>query len=297
MDVRQLPTVQVVHDLERIPWPFQDNEWDAVIARYVLEHVSWRQVPNVLREIHRVLKPGGKLALVLPDTWAQMRWIQEHPEGWDSRDLFGSAGGLLFGDQDYSANSHRSAWSPDIATKVLVDAGFGSVLTVAAGARGTDMAVEAVKPVADSPQVQPKLEQEVKQEPKHVGELATLDTTEQRQAVFDKTYFGGGAKWGGYAHEGLADFPCHELTANYVMNRRPESVLEVGAARGYLGKKLEGRGLKYRGLEISKHCELTKVSANVVRHDVCEGGWPVADKEFDLCLSVAPAYDRDWETI
>lgn len=298
MDVRQMPSVQIVHDLQRLPWPLQNSEWDAVVARYVLEHVGWRLIPDVLLEIHRVLKSGGKIALVLPNTEAQLHWILANQDGWDSRDLFGSAGGLLFGDQTYDANAHKAYLSPTVVTKLLVDAGFANVVTVAAGARNTDMCVEAVK-VEASPVTAPELKEEFKaaaeieaQTPITVGAaasagLAPLSTTEERQSAFDGKYFGGGGKWGGYAHDGLADFQCHHLTVQYVLNRKPTSVLEIGAARGYLGKKFEDSGLKYRGLEISRHCYLTRVSENVIQHDTCLGNWPAADKEFDLAFSIA----------
>lgn len=44
--------------------PFADSEFDAVFSSQVLEHV-----PNIyssLKEIHRVMKPGGKVLLTLP---------------------------------------------------------------------------------------------------------------------------------------------------------------------------------------------------------------------------------------
>lgn len=290
MDVRAIPTVQLVHDLESLPWPIPDAEFDAVVAQYVLEHVSWRQVPAVLKEIHRVLKPNGKLALVLPNTEAQMRWVQDHQEGWDGKNLFESASEVIFGGQDYSHNAHRSWWSPNCAMQILIANGFKDVSTVASGARDTDMCIEATR-VDDQPIPVPVqvAEQPVVEQPLALPhfDLAPLDTAEDRVSAFSKEYFNGGAKWGGYAFGGLADFPVHEITARYVLARKPESVLEFGAARGYLGKRWEDKGIRYKGLEISKHCVLTRVSAGVVQHDICEGPWPAQDKEFDLAFSAA----------
>lgn len=44
----------VVHDLEQIPWPFQDNSFDIVVAHSILEHLT-PFIP-VMEEIHRVCR-------------------------------------------------------------------------------------------------------------------------------------------------------------------------------------------------------------------------------------------------
>jgi SAM-dependent methyltransferase len=48
-------------------FPFGDQEFDAVLCNQVLEHVF--NPDEFLREIHRVLKPGGKLLLTVPFVW------------------------------------------------------------------------------------------------------------------------------------------------------------------------------------------------------------------------------------
>lgn len=108
-----------------------------------------------------------------------------------------------------------------------------------------------------------------------------------RKEAFDRHYFNGGAKVGGYAYEGYWDYPVHWLTFDKVMALKPESVLEVGCARGYLVKRFQDAGISASGLEISKHCILTRVADQIIEWDVCVTPWPYQDKEFDLCFSVA----------
>lgn len=49
--------------------PFADASFDAVICSEVLEHIpDYRQV---LSEIHRVLKPGGRLCASVPRAWCE----------------------------------------------------------------------------------------------------------------------------------------------------------------------------------------------------------------------------------
>jgi ubiquinone/menaquinone biosynthesis C-methylase UbiE len=49
--------------------PFEDATFDAVTMLAVLEHIEQEQ--QILREIHRVLVPGGKLILTVPSVWSQ----------------------------------------------------------------------------------------------------------------------------------------------------------------------------------------------------------------------------------
>lgn len=57
VDVRDLPGVDVVHDLNVCPWPFEDEQFDKVQAEDVLEHLD--DLVQAVDEIWRVLEPGG----------------------------------------------------------------------------------------------------------------------------------------------------------------------------------------------------------------------------------------------
>jgi SAM-dependent methyltransferase len=56
-------------------FPFAVGEFDGVICNQVLEHVF--EPDHFLREMHRVLKPEGKLLLTVPFVW------DEHEQPWD----------------------------------------------------------------------------------------------------------------------------------------------------------------------------------------------------------------------
>jgi len=53
-----------VWDLDQVPWPFADSEFDTVECFDVIEHVE--SVVRCLEEVHRVLRPGGRLRLTTP---------------------------------------------------------------------------------------------------------------------------------------------------------------------------------------------------------------------------------------
>jgi predicted SAM-dependent methyltransferase len=68
MDRVKLPGVDIVHDMESFPYPFEDNTFDKVIMQHVLEHVSKENMNNIkiIEEIYRILKPGGLLKVEVP---------------------------------------------------------------------------------------------------------------------------------------------------------------------------------------------------------------------------------------
>lgn len=60
----------VLHDLEELPYPFMSNTFDEIHAYEVLEHIGdlgdWRTFFNQFSELHRILKPGGRLFASVP---------------------------------------------------------------------------------------------------------------------------------------------------------------------------------------------------------------------------------------
>lgn len=63
LDHARLPGVDVVHDLERLPLPFEDEHFEHINAKDVLEHVEY--IP-LLAELHRILRRGGTLRIQVP---------------------------------------------------------------------------------------------------------------------------------------------------------------------------------------------------------------------------------------
>lgn len=64
--------VDVVHDLNILPYPFESNYADEVHFYHVLEHLD--DTIGVLEEIHRILKPGGTLYLRVPHFSSLYAW-------------------------------------------------------------------------------------------------------------------------------------------------------------------------------------------------------------------------------
>lgn len=69
VDVVALPGVDVVHDLDVLPWPFDDGAAVEVLALDIFEHVS--DPLGFVAECWRVLEPGGLATVRSPraGTW------------------------------------------------------------------------------------------------------------------------------------------------------------------------------------------------------------------------------------
>ena len=65
----------VVHDLQVVPWPFEDNSFREVIAHHVLEHLN--DLSGVMRELHRVCRPGGTIYIEVPH---HTSWFAKGPQ-------------------------------------------------------------------------------------------------------------------------------------------------------------------------------------------------------------------------
>lgn len=64
-----------IHDI-----PLQDNSVDAVICYSVLEHI--RDPNRAVAEIHRILRPGGKLLLYVPSIYPYHARKGHYPDYW-----------------------------------------------------------------------------------------------------------------------------------------------------------------------------------------------------------------------
>jgi predicted SAM-dependent methyltransferase len=148
-----------LHNLRK-PLPFSDNSFSAVYASHLLEHFYLNEAQNLLKECHRVLKPGGILRIMVPDLEeriknysaskksygeskvkagdAFMESINVHPRNFRSR-------GLVYRLYDNATSFHNHKWMYDADSLVfyMKEAGFFD-----AGRRGLfDSEMEDIKKI------------------------------------------------------------------------------------------------------------------------------------------------------
>lgn len=64
VDVSADTAADVVHDLDRYPWPIEDGVADVVILQDVIEHVE--DAYRFMAEVHRICRPGGVVRIRTP---------------------------------------------------------------------------------------------------------------------------------------------------------------------------------------------------------------------------------------
>jgi SAM-dependent methyltransferase len=72
VDVRSGPGVDVVHDLDQVPWPLPDDHFERVICAHVLEHLA--NLPGAMAEIHRVARAGALVLIATPHFSSLNSW-------------------------------------------------------------------------------------------------------------------------------------------------------------------------------------------------------------------------------
>jgi predicted O-linked N-acetylglucosamine transferase (SPINDLY family) len=98
---------------------FADNSADEIRASHCLEHFSHRQVPHVLAEWVRVLKPGGLLSIAVPDF---AKSAANYLEGGAQ-----PTEGYVMGGQIDEDDFHRSLFDRDRLTRLMLAAGLVSI--------------------------------------------------------------------------------------------------------------------------------------------------------------------------
>ena len=134
----------VVTDLDPTTLPYPDGTVDEVLAEHVFEHFSFAEEGLVWMEMARVLRPGGRLTLEVPDfEWvcatflaARDEWREfyqvAHPDHYagcgrvlDQR--WGILQTMFFGNQNGAGQFHRSAYTEAKLRALATALGFAAV--------------------------------------------------------------------------------------------------------------------------------------------------------------------------
>lgn len=139
---------------------FPDGSVDVIESCHLFEHLTYYEAVQALGEWYRVLRPGGRLFLELPNLASCVEALGRH---WDSAGFDLSMVGLYGWPPDVRASghyqTHKWGWTAETLATELRKAGFGRVHVLPltqtwrpAARTGRDMRLCAVKaPVTSAP--------------------------------------------------------------------------------------------------------------------------------------------------
>ena len=106
-------------DIEAPMWeiPVEDNSVEEIWSSHSLEHVPMAKVPETLKEWLRILRPGGRAIIQVPNfDYVARYWLTGADRAW--------AEAMVFGLQTDEGQFHKCAFTADLLRGDLVAAGF-----------------------------------------------------------------------------------------------------------------------------------------------------------------------------
>lgn len=106
--------------------PFENNYADQVEMYSVIEHFPFREITDVLKEVHRILKPGGKLIIKTDDfDDIALDWVRMRMSNFDLAQ-YQNVMETAYGNQQHEGEFHKVCMTNDFLNWALVNAGFNS---------------------------------------------------------------------------------------------------------------------------------------------------------------------------
>lgn len=81
MDQYDMPGVDVIHDVRKTPWPFEDESVEEVHCSHFLEHLTAEERVAFFNELYRVMKPDAKATFITPH-WCSNRAYGDMTHKW-----------------------------------------------------------------------------------------------------------------------------------------------------------------------------------------------------------------------
>ena len=119
LEVHKPDLVADARDLSTLP----DDYFEEVLANDVLEHLERKDTAPALDEWFRILRPGGRVHVRLPDLLGVARLVQERDTVEDHQQQIHS----LFGTQGYAGDYHLAGFTDLTLVAALTAAGFTDI--------------------------------------------------------------------------------------------------------------------------------------------------------------------------
>lgn len=115
--IRVDPYIQNHEVVRAFAWklPCKDNSVDEIYCSHVLEHLYKAQIVPTLQEWYRVIKPEGRIRILVPDlAWCCQWWLNHQTNGWDLD--------IIYGGQSREGEAHHTGFNRQIMLDYLKEA-------------------------------------------------------------------------------------------------------------------------------------------------------------------------------
>lgn len=86
LDMSKAPGVDIVHNLDKYPYPFKDNTFEEIYMAHVLEHLT--DTEKTLEKRYRISKPNGIVQIVFPHHASGNGYADKTPKRFFNATLF-----------------------------------------------------------------------------------------------------------------------------------------------------------------------------------------------------------------
>lgn len=127
-DVRNVPGVDFVCPAWDIDKHVQENTVDEIFSRHFFEHLTFYQGEIVLDKWKKILKPGGRCEMLLPNMSFHIdQWINKRNEPKQLRHAKAGFWGWQRGEFDDVWDVHKSGYDKEILLNLLTTKGFKNI--------------------------------------------------------------------------------------------------------------------------------------------------------------------------
>jgi predicted SAM-dependent methyltransferase len=123
-DIRNLPGIDFVCAAWEIDKLVGHETVDHVYSRHFLEHLTFRQVDLMLKAWLKILKPGGKCEIIVPNMAFHIKQWQQRNSEQEFRHAQAGFWGWQRGDIDSVWDIHKSGYDLESIRELLTAKGF-----------------------------------------------------------------------------------------------------------------------------------------------------------------------------
>jgi predicted SAM-dependent methyltransferase len=127
-DIRKLPGVDFVCSAWNIDSLVNPNSVEEIFSRHFFEHLTFLQGEKVLEAWYKILKPSGKVEMILPNmTFHIDQWINKSKVPKQMRHAKAGFWGWQRGAFDDTWDIHKSGYNLQTLTELLMLKGFKNI--------------------------------------------------------------------------------------------------------------------------------------------------------------------------